>query len=92
MDIYVESIVSYDNDKPITDTKHFNTHVQLTKKSSGYLIAGLRTVTKINEESGVPLLKDIPVVGILFQKIKKSIEDLSFSFYISTDYFRKGLK
>jgi general secretion pathway protein D len=91
MDIYVESIVSYDNDKPITDTKHFNTHVQLTKKSSGYLIAGLRTVTKINEESGVPLLKDIPVVGILFQKNKKSIEDLSFSFFISTDYF-KGLK
>jgi general secretion pathway protein D len=87
MDIYVESIVSYDNDKPITDTKHFNTHVQLTKKSRGYLIAGLRTVTKLNEESGVPVLKDIPVIGLLFKHNKKSVEDLSFSFYISTDFF-----
>ncbi len=89
MDIFVENIISYNQDKPITDTKHFNTHVQLTKKSSGYLIAGLRTVTKINEKSGVPVLKDIPVIGILFQKNKKSVEDLSFSFYISTNYFKR---
>ncbi|ACM92901.1 hypothetical protein NAMH_1181 [Nautilia profundicola AmH] len=92
MDIYVESIVSYDNDKPITDTKHFNTHVQLTKKSSGYLIAGLRTVTKISEDSGVPVLKDIPILGILFQKNKKSVEDLSFSFYISTNFFAENTR
>ncbi|WP_456479651.1 type II secretion system protein GspD [Nautilia sp.] len=89
MDIYLQSIVSYDDDKPITDTKHFNTHIQLTKKSDNYLIAGLRTVTKIDEESGVPVLKDVPVIGILFQKNKKSVEDLSFSFYISTDYFKR---
>jgi type II secretory pathway component GspD/PulD (secretin) len=92
MDIFIESIVSYNDNSPITDTKHFNTHVQLTKKSSSYLIAGLRTVTKINDENGVPVLKDIPVIGILFQKNKKSVEDLSFSFYISTDYFRRGMK
>jgi len=89
MDIYVENIISYQNNQPITDTKHFNTHVQLTKKSSGYLIAGLRTVTKLTDKSGVPVLKDIPVIGILFQKNKKSVEDLSFSFYISTDYFKR---
>jgi len=89
MDIYIQNIVAYTNDNsPVIDTKHFNTHVQLSKKNSHYLIAGLRSVTKLKDNQKVPVLGDIPFLGLLFQKEKSSIEDLSFTFYISTDYFK----
>ncbi|WP_457560552.1 type II secretion system protein GspD [Caminibacter sp.] len=88
MDIYIQNIVSYQNNIPIVDTKHFNTHVQLTKNSSSYLIAGLRSVTKITNKTKVPVLSDIPFLGLLFRSEKKSIEDLSFTFYITTNYFK----
>jgi len=89
MDIYIENIISYVDNKPITDTKHFNTHIQLSKKSSNYLIAGLRSVTKIHQENKIPGLGDIPFIGLLFKNKKDSVEDLSFTFYISTNYFRR---
>jgi len=87
IDIYIESIVSFQDNKPITDTKHFNSHVQLTKQKPYYLIAGLRTITKLNNKAGIPGLQKIPVLGFLFKNEKVSYEDLSFTFYISTNYF-----
>jgi len=91
MDIYIENIVSFENDQPITDTKHFNTHVQLTPQKPYYLIAGLRSVTKLTDKSAVPGLQSIPMLGYLFKNEKVSVEDLSFTFYISTQYFKNLL-
>jgi len=87
MDIYIQNIVSFQDNTPITDTKHFNTHIQLTKTNPNYLIAGLRSVTQLTDKTKVPVLGDVPFIGLLFRSEKKSIEDLSFTFYISTGYF-----
>ena len=84
MDIYIQNIVSFQDNTPITDTKHFNTHIQLTKSNPNYLIAGLRSVTQLTDKTKVPVLGDVPFIGLLFRSEKKSIEDLSFTFYIST--------
>ena len=91
MNIYVQNIISLDNNIPVTDTKHFNTHIQLTKNHSSYLLAGLRSVTKISNKSDVPLLSKIPFLGLLFKDESSDIEDLSFAFYISTNFF-KGVR
>jgi len=79
------------NNIPITDTKHFNTHIQLTKSNNKYLIAGLRSVTTINNKKSVPVLSGIPFFGWLFKTENKSVEDLSFAFYISTNFFKEQL-
>jgi len=89
LDIYVDNLISIQDNIPITDTKHFNTHIQLTKNKSKYLIAGLRSVTTINNTKQVPFLSSIPLFGWLFKTKDKSVEDLSFVFYISTDFFNK---
>lgn len=91
MDIYIQNIVSMVNNNPITDTKHFNTHIQLTKDNPNYIIAGLRSVTKLSDKTKIPVLGDIPVIGLLFQSKKESVEDLSFSFYISTSFFKNAM-
>ena len=83
---------SLDKNIPVTDTKHFNTHIELTKKNSSYLLAGLRSVTKISNSSNVPLLSRLPLIGLLFKDKKSDIEDLSFAFYISTNFFKRSEK
>jgi len=88
LDIYVDNLISIQDNIPITDTKHFNTHIQLTKNKNKYLIAGLRSVTTINNTKQVPFLSSIPLFGWLFKTKDKSVEDLSFAFYISTDFFK----
>ncbi|EDM22856.1 type II secretion system protein GspD [Caminibacter mediatlanticus] len=91
LDIYVQNIVSIlQNNQPVVDTKHFNTHIQLTKKNCSYLIAGLRSVSTISQNKKVPVLGDLPFVGLLFRSSDKSVQDLSFSFYISTNYWKKA--
>jgi len=87
LDIYIDNLISVKDNIPIIDTKHFNTHVQLTKNKSKYLISGLRSVTTINNSSKVPFLSSIPFLGWLFKTKDKSVEDLSFAFYISTNFF-----
>jgi len=90
MDIYIQNIVSFQDNTPVVDTKHFNTHIQLTKSNPNYLIAGLRSVTQLTNKTKVPGLGDIPFIGLLFRSEKKNIEDLSFTFYISTSYFKNA--
>jgi len=64
------------------------THIQLTRNHSSYLLAGLRSVTKISSKEDVPVLSKIPFLGLLFRNDKSNIEDLSFAFYISTNFFK----
>jgi len=92
MDIYVQNIISLENNIPVTDTKHLNTHIQLTKNHSSFLLAGLRSVMKISTKEDVPVLSKIPFIGLLFKNDKSNVEDLSFAFYISTNFFNKGEK
>ena len=92
IDIYVQNIISLDKNIPVIDTKHFNTHIELTKAHSNYLLAGLRSVTKISNSSNVPVLSKIPFFGLLFKNKKSNIEDLSFAFYISTNFFKRSEK
>ena len=88
MDIYVQNVISFSNNVPVIDTKHLNTHIQLTKKHHTYLLAGLRSVTKISSNSNVPLLSKLPFFGMFFKDHKSNVEDLSFAFYISTNFFK----
>ena len=92
INIYIQNIVSLDNNVPVTDTKHFNTHIELTRSRSSYLLAGLRSVTKITSSQNVPLLSKLPLVGLLFKNKKSNIQDLSFAFYISTNFFKMSDK
>lgn len=87
LDIFIENLVSIENNIPITDLKHLTTHVELTKKHSHYLLSGLRSVTKINSKEGIPYLSKIPFLGFLFQNDESSVQDFSFALIVSTDYF-----
>ena len=92
MDIYVQNIISLQDNIPVIDTKHLNTHVQLTKNHSSYLLAGLRSITKISNKDNVPFLSKIPFFGVFFKNQSSNIEDISFAFYISTNFFKGDRK
>jgi general secretion pathway protein D len=51
---------------PIIDTRKFETHLTL-RDGSAVLLGGLISQNNSRSESGVPLLKDIPVLGQLFR-------------------------
>ena len=56
------------------DTKHIQTQV-LVENGGTVVIGGIFTMDEVNQETKVPMLGDVPVLGWLFKtKSKKSIK------------------
>jgi type IV pilus assembly protein PilQ len=55
----------------------------VVKDGQTAIIAGLTSNKEIETESGVPFLKDIPLIGVLFKKTKLSIEKQDLIIFVT---------
>jgi type II secretory pathway component GspD/PulD (secretin) len=77
----VSSFITTENvDRPVFNTSSTQTDVSL-REGETFVIGGLKTRRKIHSEERVPLLGDIPVLGLLFRSqsdLERSMDVLFF--------------
>jgi type IV pilus assembly protein PilQ len=64
------------------DTKHVKTEV-LVENGGTVVIGGIFTQTESNTVNKVPLLGDIPVLGVLFQNKVRSVQKTELLIFIT---------
>ena len=67
---------------PITSTRNAVTTVYL-KNNHSLVIGGLKSVSQFESESKVPLLGDIPLLGMLFRSTSTTRQETSVAFQIT---------
>ena len=73
-DLVVENIVDKTSETPSTTKRSLNNSFQL-KKGSVIVLSGINQTEKSETVYGVPLIKDIPIFGEVFQfKTKNEVE------------------
>jgi len=76
------STYEFDANGIIISTNNAETHVVVENKQTA-VIGGLTTQDEILIESGVPILKDIPLLGRLFKYKKKQIESRDLVIFVT---------
>ena len=72
----------FDPNGVIINTSNAETNV-VVENGQTAVIGGLTTQDEINTESGVPFLKDIPIIGQLFKYTKKSVESRDLVIFVT---------
>jgi type IV pilus assembly protein PilQ len=67
---------------PIIDVRNASTRV-IVKSGETLIIGGMVRTDEIVAKSGIPLLKDIPVLGNVFKHTSKSMESLDLMVFIT---------
>ncbi len=67
---------------PIIDVRNASTRV-IVKSGETLIIGGMVRTNEIVAKSGIPLLKDIPVLGNVFKHTSKSMESLDLMVFIT---------
>jgi len=76
------STYEYDPNGLIINTNNAETNV-VVENGQTVVIGGLTTQDLIESESGVPILKDIPVLGYLFKYKKKRVENRDLMIFVT---------
>jgi type IV pilus assembly protein PilQ len=66
-----KSSYTMSNNEPVVSTQSAQTNIMVTDGET-VVIAGLTSSENVNTDEGVPLLKDIPIIGYLFKRSKKT--------------------
>jgi type IV pilus assembly protein PilQ len=74
---------------PIILTREADTQIQLKDKET-VVIGGLLTDTKTKSTKGIPILKDIPLLGLLFKQETTSNEKMDLLIFISAHIVKEG--
>jgi type II secretory pathway component GspD/PulD (secretin) len=72
---------------PVVDTREGNTHLVLTDGQTA-IMGGMRRQQKIRQTSQIPLLGDLPVVGLLFKSAKDSLLNAELVVLLSPHIYR----
>ena len=75
---------------PIVSQRNAETVVTI-RDGMTLVIGGLYSISEIEDEAGVPLLSDIPVLGFLFKRTKKSKVKTELNFFITPSILRHRL-
>ena len=75
---------------PIVSQRNAETVVTI-RDGMTLVIGGLYSISEIEDKSGVPILSDIPVLGFLFSKTKKSKVKTELDFFITPSILRHRL-
>ncbi|MBN2121417.1 MAG: type IV pilus secretin PilQ [Candidatus Omnitrophica bacterium] len=70
------------NERPIISTREATTEVAI-KDGETVMIGGLVKEKVIDGVSGIPFLKDIPLVGLLFQKKSVNVEKIDLVIFVT---------
>lgn len=69
------SLMGWDsNGNPRTSQSAFDTQIQIGNNGKDFVVGGIRKVAVVRSVAGVPLLKDIPVLGWLFSTESESVK------------------
>jgi type II secretory pathway component GspD/PulD (secretin) len=72
---------------PVVDTREGNTHLVLTDGQTA-IMGGMRRQQKIRQTSQIPLLGDLPIVGMLFKSAKDSLLNAELVVLLSPHIYR----
>jgi len=74
---------------PVILTREADTQI-LIRDGETVVIGGLMTDQKAKEITGIPFLKDIPILGLLFQKQKNTVEKIDLLIFITARIVKEG--
>jgi len=78
---YIESLAN-ESETPTINSKHVQTHVYLDNHNS-FLLAGINSFDRSQTESNIPIIENIPLLGSLTRHKTETINDFTFSVFIS---------
>jgi len=81
LDLYIESLADA-SDSPTINSKHVQTHVYLDNENS-FLLAGINSFDQTQTETNIPIIENIPLLGLLTRHKIETINDYTFSVFIS---------
>ncbi|MCK4656441.1 MAG: type IV pilus secretin PilQ [candidate division Zixibacteria bacterium] len=84
------STYEFDPNGLIINTNNAETNV-VVENGQTVVIGGLTTQDLIENESGVPVLKDIPIIGYLFKYTKKRIENRDLVIFVTPTVVESSL-
>ncbi|MCD6080029.1 MAG: type IV pilus secretin PilQ [Candidatus Omnitrophica bacterium] len=90
----VSSITGYtgpNDERPIIDTREASTQVQL-RDGETVVIGGLIKQNKIDTVSKVPVLGDLPLLGLVFRHKSKSLESTDLLIFVTAKILKPGEK
>ncbi|MFC1514874.1 type IV pilus secretin PilQ [Candidatus Omnitrophota bacterium] len=78
-----------DNERPIISTREVVTEISI-KDGETIMIGGLVKDKVISSETGIPILKDIPLLGWFFRKNDTAVEKIDLIIFITARIVRSG--
>lgn len=85
----VSEFVGFQSDNPITTERVATTEVSI-ESGMTVVIGGLMKDKTLDSVSGIPLLKDIPLLGYLFKNKKKSTEKTELLIFITPELVNRS--
>jgi type II secretory pathway component HofQ len=83
-----KSSYAMSSNQPVVSTQSAQTNVVVTDGET-VVIAGLTSNEMVKTEEGIPLLKDIPIIGYLFKRSKKSLEKQDLIVFVTPHIISK---
>ena len=86
-----KSSYTMQGNEPVVNTQSASTNVVVTDGET-VVIAGLTSNESIQTEEGVPFLKDIPLIGNLFKRSKKSLDKQDLIVFVTPHIINKKVE
>ncbi len=86
-----KSSYSMSNNQPVVNTQNAQTNVVVTDGET-VVIAGLTSNETVNTEEGIPVLKDLPLIGNLFKRSKKTLEKQDLIVFVTPHIINKKVE
>ncbi|WP_041962230.1 type II secretion system protein GspD [Sulfurospirillum cavolei] len=81
LDLYIESLAD-STETPTINSKHVQTHVYLDNYNS-FLLAGINSFDQTEIDTNIPIIENIPLLGLLTRHKTETINDFTFSVFIT---------
>lgn len=81
LDLYIESLAD-STETPTINSKHVQTHVYLDNYNS-FLLAGINSFDQTETDTNIPIIENIPLLGLLTRHKTETINDFTFSVFIT---------
>ncbi len=77
--------------QPVINTQNAQTNVVVTDGET-VVIAGLTSNETVNTEEGIPILKDIPLIGNLFKRSRKTLDKQDLIIFVTPHIINKKIE
>ena len=86
LDLYSTSLIGWEGSgAPRLATSSFNTKIQLDSNKKEFVVGGITKASVVRSVSGIPLLKDLPVIGWIFSTESDSVKKSQYVLIASAE-------